>query len=70
MQKCQKIFILLFEVLTYPIHARSSSEYPIFNSMYIKLLIILILSWFQILQHLNKLEAVNLIVPKLTVAYH
>lgn len=70
MQKCQKIFILLFEVLTYPIHAGSSSEYPIFNSMYIKLLIILILSWFQILQHLNKLEAVNLIVPKLTVAYH
>ena len=44
MQKCQKIFILLFEVLTYPIHAESSSEYPIFNSMYIKLLIILILS--------------------------
>ena len=44
MQKCQKIFSLLFEVLTYPIHAGSSSEYPIFNSMYIKLLIILILS--------------------------
>ena len=34
MQKCQKIFILLFEVLTYPIHAGSSSDYPIFNSMY------------------------------------
>ena len=42
--------------------------YTFFNSMYIKLLIILIL--FQILQHLSKLEAVNLIVPKLTVAYH
>ena len=44
MQKCQKIFILLFEVLTYPIHAGSSSEYPIFNSMYIKLLITFLFS--------------------------
>ncbi|MDB8781043.1 MULTISPECIES: hypothetical protein, partial [unclassified Ruminococcus] len=43
-KRLTKIFILLFEVLTYPIHAGSSSEYPIFNSMYIKLLIILILS--------------------------